>query len=354
MKNCVIVIPVLDPEESFFEYVKSLVSEEFLSVIIINDGSSEESAELFTQCAGLKSVRLLQHVVNQGKGRALKTAFDYILKNEELSQAEGVITVDADGQHRLNDVIHICEELRSRQETLILGSRSFSGSQVPFKSRLGNTLTSKVFQLFYNRKLKDTQTGLRGLTLDILQYFVSLEGERFSYETNMLIEAVRKKMTISECTIETIYINDNQGTHFRPLKDSLEIYWLLVKNFVAFMSVSLSSFLIDISLFQVFILLLGILPSSRRILLATIIARAGSSLYNYLMNRSIVFKSKQSFKQTLFFYYALVAVEALVSAYGVSLLFGLTGLRELYLKILTDACIFFVSYRIQKFLIFRD
>lgn len=354
MKNCVIVIPALDPEANFIDYVNSLVRQDFLSVIIIDDGSGEDSQEMFRRCAALERVKLLQHAVNLGKGRALKTAFNHILNSKDLSQAEGVITVDADGQHRLADVIHICQELSKKQGTLILGSRSFSGRQVPFKSRLGNTLTSKVFQLFYNRKLKDTQTGLRGLTLDILKYFIDLEGERFSYETNMLIEAVRKKLTIAECSIETIYIDDNQGTHFKPLKDSVEIYWLLLKNFVTFMSVSLSSFLIDLSLFQLFILLLSGLPAGRRILLATVCARAGSSLYNYQMNRSMVFKSKQSWEKTLFYYYALVAVEALISAYGVSVLFGLTGFRELYLKILTDAGIFFVSYRIQKFLIFKD
>lgn len=84
MKNCVIVIPVLNPGNDFFDYVKSLSGEDFKSIIIINDGSSEEKQPIFDQCEQTENVRLLQHAVNLGKGRALKNAFNYILNETDL------------------------------------------------------------------------------------------------------------------------------------------------------------------------------------------------------------------------------------------------------------------------------
>ncbi|MCC5895643.1 MAG: bifunctional glycosyltransferase family 2/GtrA family protein [Alkalibacterium sp.] len=354
MKNCVIVIPALNPADSFYEYVSSLSDQEFLSIIVINDGSSDDKQSIFDKCDQLDGVRVIQHAVNLGKGRALKNAFNYILNDAELHNANGVITVDADGQHKQEDVLAICQGLSKGGNKLILGVRSFDNENVPTKNRLGNTITRKLFKLLYGKSISDTQTGLRGFSLDTLSFFVALEGERFSYETNVLIIAVKKKMTIEETAIDTVYINENESSHFRPFQDSFEIYWLLFKNFFKFMGVSIASFLIDISLFQIVILLLRFTPASRRITVATILARAGSSLFNFCMNRSFVFKSKKKWNKTIIGYYTLVVAEALLSAGSVYMLYRVTGFRELFLKIGVDFLIFLVSYRVQKLIVFKD
>lgn len=354
MKNCVIVIPALNPDEDFYSYVKALSEERFLSVLIINDGSKERIRLLFDKCEELENVRVLKHTVNLGKGRALKNAFKYILNDEQLREANGVITVDADGQHELNDVLTLCGELSKEGEKLILGVRSFKEKNVPTSNMMGNTITRKVFKLLYGKSLSDTQTGLRGFTINTLEHFLDIEGERFSYETNVLITAVRQKIEIIECKIKTVYLNENKSSHFRVVKDSAEIYWVLFKNFFKFMGVSITSFLIDISLFQLLVFILRFAFASSRILIATILSRAGSSLFNYFMNRSFVFESKKKWERTIIGYYALVVAEALVSAAGVYLLYTLTGFREVFLKAIVDLAIFFVSYRIQKFVVFKD
>lgn len=353
MKNCVIVIPALNPLPSFYAYVESLSYEKFVSIIIINDGSSKEKQTLFDQCEQLENVKILKHAVNLGKGRALKNAFNYIANDRNLADTNGVITVDADGQHKLTDVLTVCQLLNKERNKLVLGVRSFKDTNVPTKNMLGNKITSKLFKLLYGQSISDTQTGLRGFTLDTLDHFIDLEGERFSYETNVLITAVQQKFNIEETPIETVYINENESSHFRPFYDSVEIYWLLLKNFFKFMSVSITSFLIDISLFQLFLFLLRFTFDRRRIVLATLLARAGSSLFNFLMNRSFVFKSKRKWNKTIIRFYMLVAGEALVSAGSVYLLYRLTGFREVFLKVGVDLIIFLVSYRIQKSVIFK-
>ncbi|SFC57301.1 dolichol-phosphate mannosyltransferase [Alkalibacterium subtropicum] len=354
MKNCIIVIPVLDPNDAFTPYVKQLVQEDFKSIIIVNDGSSNEKTQIFEKLDELPEVTVLTHAVNMGKGRALKNAFNYILNDPELSTQDGVITVDGDGQHKVSDVLKLCSELEGKSSSLLLGVRHFQEDNVPWTSRMGNTITRRLFKLLYGEGLNDTQTGLRGLSTDILPDFAAIEGERYSYETNMLIVAIHKGIAIKEVTIATVYIKDNEESHFNPVKDSVEIYVLLFKNFFKFMSVSFTSFLIDISFFQIFLFILGFLMTRRRIIAATLLARAVSSLFNYTVNRKWVFESKKRWKHTLFSYYGLVAVEAMASGLSVYWLFQLTGIKEVILKVFVDAILFMISYRIQKFLIFKS
>jgi len=354
MKNCIIVIPVLDPNDAFEPYVKMLIKETFTSIIIVNDGSSSDKTPIFNRLDQLPEVTVLTHAVNMGKGRAMKNAFNYILNDPFLSKQHGVITVDGDGQHKVSDVLELCRQLETRSKALLLGVRNFREENVPTASMLGNTITKFLFKLLYGEGLNDTQTGLRGISLDVLPDFTPIEGERYSYETNMLIVAVHKGIAIEEIPIETVYIKDNEESHFNPFKDSVEIYVLLFKNFFKFMSVSFMSFLIDISFFQIFLSILGYVMSSRRIIVATVLARAVSSLFNYTVNRKWVFADKNRLSKTFFSYYSLVAVEALASGFSVYWLFQLTGVREVILKVFVDAILFMISYRIQKFLIFKD
>ncbi|OJF94186.1 bifunctional glycosyltransferase family 2/GtrA family protein [Alkalibacterium sp. 20] len=354
MKNCVVAIPVLEPNEAFIPYVKQLIQEAFTSIVIVNDGSSSDKTSVFELLDKLPEVTVLTHTINMGKGRALKNAFNYILNDSELSKRHGVITVDGDGQHEVSDVLKICSQLDGKTAVLLLGVRHFSEDNVPLSSRLGNTMTRRLFKLLYGEKINDTQTGLRGISLDVLPEFVAIEGERFSYETNMLIVAIQKRIEVQEVPIQTVYIKDNEESHFNPFKDSVEIYVLLFKNFFKFMSVSFTSFLIDISFFQVFLLALSFLVTKRRIMVATLLARAISSLLNYIVNRKWVFESNKRWEKTLFSYYSLVAVQAFASGLSVYWLFQLTGVREVVLKFFVDTLLFVLSYRIQKFLIFKE
>lgn len=353
MKNCIIVIPVLDPNDAFIPYVNELIQEEFESIIIVNDGSSQSKQMIFDQLDQWSEVTVLTHAVNMGKGRALKNAFNYILNDKKLHSMQGVLTVDGDGQHKINDVLAIYDQLIKHPSSLLLGIRYFNEDNVPISSRLGNTITKYLFKALYGEGINDTQTGLRGISSDVLPVFTAIEGERYSYETNMLIVAIRKEIKIIEVPIETVYLKDNEESHFNPFKDSVEIYVMLFKNFFKFMSVSFTSFLIDISFFQLLLFILNSVSIRRRILLATLLARAISSLFNFIVNKNWVFESSKRWKNTFLSYYALVAMEAIASGLSVYWLFQITGIRELFLKIGVDAVLFMISFRIQKFLIFK-
>ncbi len=124
-------------------------------------------------------------------------------------------------------------------------------------------------------------------------------------------------------------------------------------TFIKFGGVSLSSSLIDMGLFQLFVLLLKDAAPAGYILIATVLARVCSSLYNFAMNKKVVFKSGEGILKTAGKYFSLVVIQMLCSAYGVSALYHATHFPELGVKIVVDTCLFLLSYQIQKHLVFK-
>ena len=98
-----VVLPSLDPDAKFSGVVSGLVESGFRNIVIVDDGSDTEHQQWFAMAEEYPQCTVLHHGVNKGKGRALKTAFSYVLEN--IPDAEGVITIDGDGQHLLKDII---------------------------------------------------------------------------------------------------------------------------------------------------------------------------------------------------------------------------------------------------------
>lgn len=354
MKKILVVIPSLSPQEELIDYTKELIANGFESILIVNDGSREEFDPIFDTLRSYKEVEIYKHAKNLGKGRALKNSINYFLNLENTAEFAGIITVDSDGQHKVSDVIKIRDAMLDNPTKICFGSRNFNESHVPPKSSFGNKLTSGLFKLLYGKKITDTQTGLRGIPREIVPLFIDLKGERFEYETNMLISAVLNDVEIKEIEIETVYFDNNSETHFRPIADSISIIGLLLETFFKYILSSLSSFIIDIGLFQMFVLLFGGLGAGMRIFLSTALARTGSSLFNYKINKNIVFENKEDDKHTIFKYFSLVIIQLMVSAILVYLVYEITNYPETLIKTLVDTVLFFLSYRIQKLFIFKN
>lgn len=351
-KKTVILIPALNPNKELIKYVKDLVnSSNCLDVIIVDDGSKDELKGIFKDLGKIKNCTVLTHAVNLGKGRALKNGFNYFINNYSKAEVNGIITADSDGQHAISDILRIADELnKAKNNALILGTRDFNLDHVPFKSRNGNKITTAVFKMLYGKKINDTQTGLRGLTYDFVKDCISLDGERFEYEINMLIEAVKNKLDIVEVTIETIYFDNNSETHFRPVKDSLKIYNVMFKKFFKFAFSGLSSAALDILLFTIiFGILASFLGDSISIFIATVVARVFSSLFNYTLNKNVVFKANKS-KNTIFKYYALCVVQTFISWFCVNCGFNFIEkfIHPSVIKVVVDALLFLISFQIQQ------
>lgn len=228
-RQVAVVLPSLDPDRKFSGVVSGLVNAGFEKIVIVDDGSCEEKQKWFTEAEALPGVTVLHHGVNKGKGRGLKTAFSYV--KTELQDAKGVVTIDGDGQHLLEDIIACCEKMLANPGKVVLGCRDFSKPGVPPRSVAGNRTTSRLFKLLFGIKLSDTQTGLRAIPREHLDFMLSVSGERFEYETNMLLNMYRKHIEWIEQPIETVYDPDDYSSHYNAVKDSWKIFKVMA-NFI--------------------------------------------------------------------------------------------------------------------------
>lgn len=261
----------------------------------------------------------------------------------------GIVQADCDGQHDIEDVINCAKAVQENGNCLVLGARNFNDKEVPRKSKYGNKITRLVFKLFIGITIKDTQTGLRAMGNNLIKQFISTFGERYEYETNVLIDCKTNNIEIKEIPIKTIYIEKNQTSKFNPIKDSIMIYKLFAKYIFS----SLSAFIIDIILFSIFIKLFTNinLDDKTKILLATISARVISSLYNFKINAKIVFKNMT--KSSYIKYTALVLIQMFVSAFGVTYFSKRIGIDLTWIKVVVDMVIFVVNFIVQREFVFK-
>ena len=214
------IVPALNPDKKLVKLVDEL-KKEYKDIIIVNDGSKTD--DIFKK---LKGCIILTHDVNKGKGEALKTAYTYYL--DKLSKKySGVVCLDADGQHLVSDTVKM-SELVEKEDKFVLGTRLFNTKETPFRNKLGNRITSRVFKWIYKVYIKDTQTGLRAIPNRLLKDMIEVECSRFEYELNVLIKLVKMNEEIVEYDIKTVYLKDsNKGSHFNVFKDSYRIYKIM-------------------------------------------------------------------------------------------------------------------------------
>ena len=339
-----VIIPSYEPDGKLPALLQELSDGGFENIIIVDDGSGEAYKSIFDEADNFSSVTLLHHAVNMGKGRALKTAFDYVLCH--FPDAIGAITADSDGQHSPECIRACAEALIENPGALIMGCRSFDGDDVPARSQFGNKLTRRVMKYLVGVSVSDTQTGLRGISASFMKSLLTLKGERFEFETNMLMETKKLGIQIIEVPIKTIYIEDNRTSHFNPIKDSIRIYM----TFGKFLFSSLSSSVLDLCLFSIFCALLKgrDLHMLNYITLSTVMARLLSAAYNYMINYKLVFESRGSLIKTLSRYVLLAVCQMSLSALLVNIIYPYIGGFETFVKIPVDIMLFFLSYVIQR------
>ena len=352
-KKIPVVIPSYKPDGTLLSTCRELIAAGLENIVVVDDGGGEEYAHIFKQVKEDLHCTVLVHEVNRGKGRGLKTAFEHIIN--EQPDAIGCVTADADGQHLPKDILACMEALEKNPDALVLGCRDFSGDDVPTKSRYGNELTKKVCSALCGVKVSDTQTGLRSIPLDFMKHLLHVKGERFEFETNMLVEC-KDRVNIVEVTITTVYDSkDDHQTHFNPLKDSMRIYAIFGKIFLKYIAASAASFVIDYTLFLALdaLFVQYDIGQGQHDIMAHMIARVVSASFNYLLNSVLVFRSNKKAPTSALKYF-IVAVAQL--GCGSLLLHTLpewgVKLEPWLLKPLVDGVLFVISFFVQRKFVF--
>lgn len=343
------LIPAYQPDEKLIKLLEELSAKTEYPIFVVDDGSKKECGVIFEEAKKYSTV--IVHEVNRGKGAALKTGISYILENTDC---DGVVTLDADGQHTVIDTKKTVDALIERPDSFVLGGRLFTGD-VPFRSRNGNAITRFVFKISTGVSVHDTQTGLRAFSRKLMKELGDLEGDRYEYEMNVLLECTRRGIPIYEIPIETIYIEDNKSSHFNPFKDSWKIYKLIFKfalpTFFLFLAASLASFAIDYlfyTLFHTFVF-----KGDQNVWICNICARVISATANYFINKYLVFRRKGKTAQTFLAYCLLAAGILLGNTLLLQLFVHVTPMSPYIAKLVVEAIMFVVSFLVQKFIIFR-
>ena len=235
----IVLIPAYCPDERLIALVQALHGMEF-TVVVVNDGSKTEHYPIFNAVSECATV--LTHEKNTGKGAALKTGLEYIKNTFAVPYV--VVTADADGQHLPQDILLVCEKAQKKIGCLVLGSRII-GRDAPLRSRFGNGITRLIFRIATGTKIYDTQTGLRAFSNGLTDYMLSVEGERYEYEMNVLLHLGQQNINVEEVPIKAVYLDNNASSHFNPIKDSFKIYREILK----FSASSMLSFAVDYGLF---------------------------------------------------------------------------------------------------------
>lgn len=335
----VALIPAYKPEPAVVDTVRQLFeSGEFGGVVVINDGSGSEFDPMFQSLEDLGAV-VLRHYTNLGKGMGLRTGLNYAAC--AFPRSVGVVTLDADGQHLVNDILSVARQLTLTPHALVLGCRCF-GEGTPLRSRLGNQTTRRFMRLLAGLNISDTQTGLRGIPLSFIPSLLRLKTMGYDFELDMLIQAKKQHLPLIELPIETVYIEDNRSSHFNPLLDSMKIYLVFLRYNVS----SLLTAGVDYAVFMTCTLLGLSLASSMAL------GRVCSWVVNYGVNRKFVFKSDKGYVQSLVPYLLFEVSMALVSYIAIDSLFRSMAFNVYAAKVVVETSLYLLTFTVQREIVF--
>ena len=191
----VALIPAYN-EEKTIKRVISEIEDVGLVPIVIDDGSTDKTYEISRKM----EIIVIRHSENRGKGEALKTGFNFILKN--LPKVRNVVIVDADMQYSPKDSIRILDPLIKGEADFVMGRRNWS--TVPLRHRFGNLVWRSIFNLFFETNLKDTNCGYMGLSRKALKKIRTIHGG-YIIENMMLVEALKHKLRIKQVPVSVTY-----------------------------------------------------------------------------------------------------------------------------------------------------
>ncbi len=340
------IIPAYNPDEKLLKLVPELWKQGIKYIIIVNDGSQKQTLEIFNRLEVYAIV--LTHGVNRGKGAAIKTALNYIENN--LSDIQGIVLLDADGQHRPEDALRLLKEVHRIDSGLILGVRQFKG-KIPPRSLFGNTVTKYVFRVISGKWVSDTQTGLRAFSRKMVPMLLKVNGERYEYEMNVLLTCAKNNILITEVPIAAIYHDArNSCSHFRTVRDSVRIYG----NLLAFSGTSFLSFLLDYILFFLLVrMFMFVLTSESALIAGNIGARMISGAFNYYLNSTFIFRCRENRYKSVISYFMLACWILFLNTVILYCLYNYLGMNKAIAKLITELLLFVMSFTVQKFIIFN-
>ena len=212
----VALIPAFNAAETIGDVIRG-IRQLGLPVVVVDDGSRDTTAAV----AAEQGAVVISHLRNEGKGAALRTGFQYALRETY----DGVITVDSDGQHDPADIPRLIEAGERQHAGLVVGNRMGNGQAMPPLRRWTNRVMSRIVSMVSRQHIPDSQCGFRLIRKELLAS-VPLTATRYEIETELLLAAGRKRWKTVSVPVQSIY--HGRPSHIRPLQDTwrfLQLIW---------------------------------------------------------------------------------------------------------------------------------
>jgi len=190
-----------------------------VDTLVVDDGSSDETGRVASE----HGAQLLKHSQNLGKGAALRTGFESILRKDYRV----VITLDADGQHDPAEIPSLLDVFQSVKPDILIASRASNFDQMTFLRRFWNRLGVKAVARLCHSDITDSQSGFRLIRMGVLKE-ITLSTSRFETELELLIKACKKGFSVLSVPINTQKVDGTASSHFRPVTDT----WMVCKLFL--------------------------------------------------------------------------------------------------------------------------
>lgn len=210
-----IVIPTYNNAGTLAQVLEDVLARSF-PVIVVNDGSTDETAEILKR---FPSVRIIAYPVNRGKGHAL----DKGLKAAMTAGFRYAVTLDSDGQHYPDDISVFLKEIELHPDSLLIGARNLASDNMPGKNTFANKFSNFWFTLETGIRLADTQSGYRLYPLDKLKG-IHLFTSKYEYELEIIVQAAWRNIRVANVPVKVYYPPAGERvSHFRPVRDFTRI-----------------------------------------------------------------------------------------------------------------------------------
>lgn len=210
-----VVIPAFREERHVGGVVRAVRAEGF-DAVVVDDGSDDRTAD----AAGEAGAMVIRHDRNQGKGIALQHGFDYA----RAHGFEAAVTLDADGQHRPEEIRRFVEAYARGDAPVLIGNRMADTTTMPLIRRWTNRFMSWLLSRMMGQSVPDTQCGFRLYRLDAIPP-VGGGAERFAAESEILLEIARRGVRIGSVPISTVY--GEERSKVNPLTDTIRFFRML-------------------------------------------------------------------------------------------------------------------------------
>lgn len=218
-ERIVVLIPALNAERTLPQVIRD-ARQHSDPVIVIDDGSTDDTSGVARAAGAI----VLRHDVNQGKGGALKTGFAWALDQHY----DGVITLDADGQHLAHEIPKFLREREASGADLIIGGRSHLFDGMLPRRRNANRFSAWCISKSSGACITDSQSGFRFYSSRLLRN-IKLRTDGFDMESEVIVLAGKRGYRIVTIPIELGFVNGLATSHYKPLKDTVRIAWTVTR-----------------------------------------------------------------------------------------------------------------------------